>query len=211
MRRRISRLRVGCLPRSGRHVPGWLIIPTLDMPEKTSLTSQYAFGQCGPIRSFIALRHILSKSCVLCTAHEISRPSYSTDPAPPRTGHATTRTKGNFTPTSTGPNFPLLHQHRMPHLSTAPAQTRMRGAADVLPERRAPIRSAAAARPWCRDRRTPERSAPPVPHMWAPATSGTPSVPILDERRWWAGGPEHAPWRQGLDGCDQPQSGPPGW
>jgi hypothetical protein len=30
-------LRVGCLPRSGQPVPGWLIIPTLDIPEKTSL------------------------------------------------------------------------------------------------------------------------------------------------------------------------------
>ena len=42
-------------------------IPTLDIPEKTSLISQYAFGWCGPMTSFIALRHVLSKSCALCT------------------------------------------------------------------------------------------------------------------------------------------------
>ena len=94
-----SRLRVRFLPRSGRAVLDWLILPTLDMNERISLTSQCASGQYGPITSFIALRHILSKSCVLCTAHEISHPSCSTDPAPPRTGHATNRTKCNFTPT----------------------------------------------------------------------------------------------------------------
>jgi hypothetical protein len=61
-------------------VPGWLIIPTLDIPEKTSLISQYAFGSYGPLTSFIALRHVLSKSCALCTAPEISRISCSPNP-----------------------------------------------------------------------------------------------------------------------------------
>ena len=68
------------LPESGQPVPGWLIILTLDILKKTSLISQYAFGWCGPMTSSIALRHALSKSCALCTVHEISRTSCSTNP-----------------------------------------------------------------------------------------------------------------------------------
>ena len=54
--------------------------PHLGHTQKTSLISQYAFGWCGPITSFIALRHVLLKSCALCTAPGISRTSCSANP-----------------------------------------------------------------------------------------------------------------------------------
>lgn len=66
---------------------GWLISPTLDIPERISRISQCASGQYGLITSFTALIHILSKSCALFIAHEIFRTSCSTHPSyPPRAG-----------------------------------------------------------------------------------------------------------------------------